>query len=184
MSIKKLILFITISMCLVFAFAACSDDDSGSTETTRSESQTRTSEDTGVDEDLIGTWEGDAADLFAANTANLGSTGALDCSGTITVKFTENKSEGTGDVSCTVAGSGMSADGELSWLCDSATEGSTLINTNCESSGSFNFGGTEQDTPEVFDNGEGEYSISGDTLTITFEEESVGKITQTYTRVA
>ncbi len=184
---SKIFLFITITLCLTFSLSACSSaDDEPANEskstTTQGSNKTKSGNSSGVASELIGTWNADAADVLAANTANLGGTPGLDCSGLVSLTFTENASSGGGNVSCTVPQANIEVTGEVSWNCTSTTNSNVLTNKDCQHSGTVAYGSQEIPIPEIISNGDAKYKIDGDTLTLTFDEESVGKVIQTYTR--
>lgn len=131
--------------------------------------------------DLEGAWVADAAEILAANTANLGGTGGLGCTGPITMTFTaEGTYDRSGEVTCSVGGT--TASGSVSTSGRYAIEGSRLTVSGTTSGGTMSMGGTEIPTPDSFGDGTADYEVSGDTLTITFSDPSVGTITQTYQR--
>lgn len=130
---------------------------------------------------LEGSWVADASDILAANTANVGGTGGLSCSGPITMTFTgEGTYDRSGTVTCAVGG--MTASGTISTAGSYAVDGGQLVVTGTISGGRMALGGTEIPTPDSFGDGTADFDLSGDTLTITFTDTSVGTVTQTYER--
>jgi RNA polymerase sigma factor (sigma-70 family) len=121
---------------------------------------------------LVGSWTADAGDILGANTTNVGGPGGLTCSGPITMTFTEGGTfERSGSVTCSVAGTSQS--GAVASAGRYQVEGDTLTVSGFASSGS---------TPDAFGNGSATYDLSGDTLSITFTDTSVGTVSQTYQR--
>ena len=131
--------------------------------------------------DLEGSWVADAADILAANTANVGGAGGLSCSGPITMTFAADGTyDRSGSVSCSVAGT--TASGTISTSGRYGLDGGQLVVTGTTSGGRMAMGGTEIPTPDSFGDGTADYEVRGDTLAITFTDTSVGTVTQTYQR--
>jgi len=154
----------------------------GSTTTTAEVATTTTAEVADNDGGIEGSWVADANDLIAANTANLGDPGGLECSGRITMTFADGKLNRSGEVSCGASGSPLVAEGSIETSGRYAVEGDTITVSETESSGRANLAGTEIPTPDSWGDGTAIYSIEGDTLAIEFTETLVGEVTQNYTR--
>lgn len=129
--------------------------------------------------DLTGAWEADAGDLLAANMANIGGTGGGTCTGILTMTFTDGSFQRVGTATC-------GPDEPITVTIDTSgnysTDGDTLTvsNTSARSSGSV--GGMSIPFGDSFGDGTATYVVDGDELRITFEELSVGRVTQTYRR--
>lgn len=123
---------------------------------------------------LVGRWQADAGSILAANTANVGGPGAISCSGPIVMTFT---AAGTysraGRIRCAVRGQAVT--GAVATVGDYATSGDvlTVSRTRREGSGPV---------PDAWGDGTATYSITGDTLAITFTQGPVGTVTQHYQR--
>ena len=65
-------------------------DDAASTTASDDPTTTAAEEDGATGGDLVGTWTADAAELLAANTANLGGAGAVSCSGPVTLDLAQD----------------------------------------------------------------------------------------------
>ncbi|NQU36456.1 MAG: hypothetical protein HQ526_02530 [Actinobacteria bacterium] len=131
--------------------------------------------------DIQGKWRGDADELLDANTANLGSTGEIDCRGPIFITF---KADGgftqQGTATCTVGG--RSVRGTIATTATYTTDGAELTIKNAENRGTIGIPTGEVSFPGSWSDGTAKYEISGDTLTINFTDESVGNVTQQYER--
>jgi len=130
--------------------------------------------------DLVGTWVADASELLAANTANLGGTPGLDCSGTITMTFHPDTFERAGTVTCTVGA--MSVAGTAGSTGAWSADGDTLSVSDTVTSGSIDVAGTPMPFPDAWGDGEGTWSVEGEVLQVTFIDPAVGNVTQTYRR--
>lgn len=131
---------------------------------------------------LLGSWTADAGAILAANTINVGGVGSLVCEGPIVMTFNADGSfDRSGEVSCTIAGT--SAVGTIVSVGNWQDTGTTLIISGSSTSGTMTMGGTVVPLADSFGDGTGDYSIVGDTLTITFTIDPVGTVTQIYTRV-
>jgi hypothetical protein len=185
---------VVIALGAALVASGCGGDDAA--ETTTTADATTTTEVTTTTEattttgggdaagssELDGSWVADAGDLLAANTANVGGTGGLTCTGEITMTFADGKLERSGDVSCSAPGSPISAEGSIVTTGDYAVDGDVLTITGTSSTGRASLAGTEIPTPDSWGDGEATFRIEGDTLTIEFTETAVGAVTQTYTR--
>lgn len=124
--------------------------------------------------ELVGTWTADASQILAANTANLGGSGAVSCRGPIDMTF---NSDGTysrrGSVDCSVRGRSMR--GAVSTAGQYTVAGNvlTISRTRLEGDGPV---------PDAWGDGTAQFAITGPTLSITFSNPSVGTVTQQYTR--
>lgn len=91
-----------------------------------------------------------------------------------------------GEASCAVGGAVAVAN--MNTTGSYSVTGDHLDVTDVVSTGTINVGGVEMPFPDTWDTGESTVNttvnVTGDTLTITFDEESVGHVTQTYTRAA
>lgn len=182
------------------ALVACGGDDgeeSSDSTTTEAPSTTEATSTTTADEttttvgggdsgessDLEGSWVADADDLIGANTANLGGAAGLACTGDVTMTFSNDGTlQRSGELSCSVAGSPIAAEGEVDTTGDYAVEGDTVTISNTQNNGRASLGGQSIPTPDSWGDGEATFQIDGDTLTLTFTATAVGQVTQTYTR--
>jgi hypothetical protein len=133
--------------------------------------------------DIVGTWVIDASELFAANTANVGDTGSLSCSGPVRLEFGEDGSFAQrGEASCTAGG--FTTTLTLETTGRYATDGGTITVSDLQSQSSMEVEGMTQAADDVsgFAAGQAAYEVDGDTLTITFTNPSVGTVSQTYQR--
>jgi hypothetical protein len=153
-----------------------------STTSSTAESTTTTRAATDEGADLVGTWTVSAGDILAANTANLGGTGAMTCDGTITMTFAENGTlSRAGNVACGMGP--IQGDGTISTTAEYAvTAPGELTISSTVTLGVLQLGGQEIPFPDGFGDGSATYSVAGGTLTLTFAEGSVGQVTQTYAR--
>lgn len=131
---------------------------------------------------LEGSWTADADTILGANTANLGGSGGVSCSGPIVMTFNEDGSfDRSGDMTCSVGG--VSATGRIAstgqW---SATDAAITI-SGAMSSGTMNLRGTAIPLADAFGDGTAGYTINGDVLEVRFTGAGVGTILQEYTRV-
>lgn len=184
---------LTIPVLAALLFVGCSpsddesSDDSSSVSTSSATTVLRTATPSSLTDpasggDLLGSWTADAGDILAANTVNVGGAGAVVCTGPIVMSFRDDGSfDRSGTISCAVAG--MSVTGTLSSVGRYESTGSTLIISSSTTSGTMLMGGVEVPVPDSFGDGTGEYSVVGDTLTITFNIEPVGAVAQIYARV-
>lgn len=188
---------VAVVAAIVVILSACGGDDDAA-ETTTSEAPTSTeATSTTADEapstttggaagssELDGSWVADAGDLLAANTANVGGTAGLSCTGQVTMTFIGGRLERSGDVSCGVAGSPITAEGTILTTGDYTVDGDVLTITGTSSTGRASLAGNEIPTPDSWGDGEATYRIEGDTLTIDFTDTAVGAVTQIYTRAS
>lgn len=133
--------------------------------------------------DLAGTWVIDASDLFAANTANVGDTGGISCSGPIRLEFGDDGSFAQrGEATCEA--NGFSSTMTLESTGRYTTDGGTLTITDLESTTTMEVDGVTQPAGDgtEFELNEAVYEVNGDTLTITFTNPSVGTVSQVYQR--
>lgn len=169
------------ALCL--ALAACgggggSSSDTGGTDTTGT-SETPVSP-------LVGVWQADASELFAANLAGLGSV-AITCSGTLQLRFEASGAfdEG-GDPVCT--GPSMSGTGTLVTTGAYSSTDAQITFSSVTTSGGVTVvmdGGPSFTLPlSTLGNGTASYSVSGNVLSITFTDASVGTVTQRWTQVS
>ncbi len=124
--------------------------------------------------ELVGTWTADASQILAANTANLGGSGAVTCRGPIVMTFNPDGTYSRrGSVTCSVRGRSMR--GAVSTAGHYAVEGNvlTISRTRLEGDGPV---------PDAWGDGAAQFSVAGPTLNITFSNPSVGTVTQQYTR--
>lgn len=180
--------------CLVVLGGACGSDeaaeDTTTTTPTTAEATTSTTEPnepttstaTAGSTDLEGSWVADAADILAANTANVGEAGGLSCTGEIRMTFAGGRLDRTGDVTCGVPGSPITADGTISTTGTYTVDGDTLTITDTESGGRAVLAGREIPTPDSWGDGVATFRIDGDVLTIDFTDTAVGAVSQTYRR--
>jgi hypothetical protein len=132
---------------------------------------------------LEGTWKADAGELVAANTANLGGTGPLVCRGPLRLTFrADGKFKHGGTATCTVGEQSVSA--TISTEGDYATSEDQILLSNTRSTGTLDLPGGDVPFPAGLGNGTGTYEVSGDVLTLTFTDPSVGEVTQTWQRAA
>lgn len=133
--------------------------------------------------DLVGTWAIDASDLFAANTANVGDTSGISCSGPIRLEFGDDGSFAQrGEATCEA--NGFVSTLMLETTGRYATDGGTLTLSDLESTSTMEVDGRSQPAGEGtgLEDGEAAYEVEGDTLTITYTNPSVGTISQVYQR--
>jgi len=130
---------------------------------------------------IEGTWVADAGEILEANTANVGGIGGAECSGTITMTFTADRYERGGTLSCSIAG-GPTGTATVETSGSYSTEGDVLTVSDTTSSGTIDVAGISIPFPDAFGDGSGTYEVSGDELRITFEDPSVGSVTQIYRR--
>lgn len=150
------------------------------TTTAADETTTSEAEDGGGGGDLVGTWTAQAGDILGANTANLGGV-SFECTGPITLEFGEDGSfSQTGTSTCTVQG--QSGTAEFNATGSYEASGGTITVTDVTNEGSMTMMGVSQPMEGGFGGGEAQYTVEGDTLSITFTEETVGTVTQVYTR--
>lgn len=172
-------------LVVLFLVGCDSGDDPGSDATTtagNSVSTTVPDSSPATSGSLVGSWTADAGDILAANTVNLGGAGALVCEGPIVMTFNvDGTFDRSGEVSCTIAG--MSAVGTIVSVGNWEDTGTTLIISGSSTSGTMTMGGTVIPLADSFGDGTGDYSIVGDTLSVTFTIDPVGAVTQIYTRV-
>lgn len=151
--------------------------------TTTAAEDTTTTEDggeAGGGGDLVGTWTADANDILGANTANLGGV-TFECTGPITLEFGDDGAfSQTGTSTCTVQGQSGTAEFNATGTYE-ASDG-TITVTDVTNEGTMTMMGVAQPMEGGFGGGEAEYTLEGDTLSITFTEETVGTVTQVYTR--
>ena len=135
---------------------------------------------------LVGVWQADAADLFAANLASLGSV-PLSCSGTMQLRFEDTGAfESGGDPVCT--GPSMSGTGTLVSTGRYSNTDAQVTFSGVSNSGGVTVvveGGSTFTLPLiVMGEGTASYSLSGNALTITFTDASLGTVTQHWTKVS
>lgn len=133
--------------------------------------------------DLEGTWTADAADVLSANLANLGGVpGGLACSGPVTLTFTEETVTWSGEVTCRMGDTGLEATGSLRSEGSYRVEGSEIVVSGSRTSGSLSLAGQSIPVPAGISDGTVRYRIDGDTLSLSYDNPSVGTVTQTYSR--
>ncbi len=130
---------------------------------------------------IEGTWVADAGEILEANTANVGGTGPAECSGTITMTFTADRYERDGNLTCAVPGLPPGT-AIVETSGSYTTDGDVLTVSDTTSSGTIEVAGISLPFPDAFGDGSGTYEVSGDELRISFEDPSVGSVTQTYRR--
>lgn len=199
-SFRLLVLALIAAFALVLAGCGSSDGDAGSgdadSSTTAAEEDggtTTLGDDTSDDGstttaapdpadgggDLDGSWVADAGDIMGVNTANLGGV-TFECSGPITLTFDGGSFTQAGESTCTVAG--QTATATFNSSGDYSVSGSTLTTTNAVNEGTMVIAGMTQPFEGGVSNGSAEYAIDGDQLSITFTNETVGTVTQVFTR--
>ena len=151
-------------------------DDATSTTATDGSTTTSAADEGATDGDLVGTWTADAADLLAANTANLGGPGAVTCSGPVSLELADDGTfTHTGDITCEVPG-GPAASGTITstgrWSADGTTVTLSDTSTTSEVEG----------ISQLIGDASAAYVVDGDTLTVTFAFDPVGEVSQVYTR--
>lgn len=151
-------------------------DDAASTTAADGSTTTSAADAGATDGDLVGTWTADAADLLAANTANLGGSGAITCSGPVSLDLADDGTfTHTGDITCEVPG-GPSASGTITstgrWSADGTTVTLSDTSTTSEVEG----------ISQLIGDASAGYVVDGDTLTVTFSFDPVGEVSQVYTR--
>lgn len=162
--------------------SGCGGDDSAGSSTTTAaagdstaSTTTTTAAETG-EAALEGTWVADAGAVLASATANVGGTGGSTCSGQISQTFDQGTWKRAGNVSC---GQGTGTiDGTGTYKVD----GDKLNVTSTSSNSRLTVRGVTVPIPDGFGNATATYKVVDDTLTITFTQESVGTVTQKYTR--
>ena len=132
---------------------------------------------------VAGSWVADASALVAANTSNLGGTGTMHCTGPITLTFSaDERFTNTGTATCTVGGRG--ATGNISSAGSYTSDRDTLTFSDVSNNGSLAVGGTTMPFEGGISNGIATYSIAGNTLTIRFNDPTVGNVVQEWQRQA
>lgn len=193
---RRAIALVLAAALSVAWLGACSSDDGDATDADPAEETTTSvAEGPGPDDettttatvpettggDLVGTWEAEAGELLAANTANLGGAPDIDCEGTITLEFGDDGSfSQQGEATCSTAG--ISASLNIETVGRYETSDGTLTITEAETLGTMEAGGMSQPAEAGFGVGEAAYEVDGDTLSVTFTDPSVGTVTQTYQR--
>jgi hypothetical protein len=160
-----------------------SEGDSGTASTVDEPSTTEPPATTAAapEADLEGRWIGDAGELFAANISNLGDPEGMTCTGEIWMTFAgDGRFERGGEASCGV-GSAVAV-ANISSTGSYRVTGDRLEVIDVVSTGTMNVGGVEMPFPDAWDTGDATVNVSGDTLTVTFDDDTVGTVTQTYTR--
>lgn len=161
---------VALATLAALSLAGCSSEKSGSGPTTAPPSA-----------ELVGTWTADAGQLLDQTLANVGAPAGLTCSGPISTTFASGGTfTRTGDITCATGPLSFSGtiDTTGSWSAD-ATQ---LTISGAQVKGTTQLPGKEIPTPDGFGDGVADYELSGDTLTVTFSGQSVGTVTQTYTR--
>ncbi len=130
---------------------------------------------------IEGTWVADAGEILEANTANVGGTGGAACSGTITMTFTADRYERDGTLSCGIPG-GPTGTATVETAGSYTTDGDVLTVSDTTSNGTISVAGVSIPFPDAFGDGSGTFEVSGDELRITFDDPSVGSVTQIYRR--
>lgn len=186
MSNMKRSVGLALPLLSVLLLVGCdSGDDAGSgatTTTANSSSTTDPSSSPAASGSVLGSWTADAGAILAANTINVGGTGSMVCTGPILMTFNADGSfDRSGNVACTIAGT--SGVGTIVSVGQWEETGTTLIISGSSTSGTMTIGGTVVPLPDSFGDGTADYSIAGDTLTITFTIDPVGTVIQIYTRV-
>ena len=162
--------------------SACGGDDSASSSSTTAAAGATTASTTSTTAaetgaaDLEGTWVADAGAVLASSTANVGGTGGSTCSGQVSQTFDQGTWKRAGNINC---GQGTGTiDGTGTYRVD----GDKLIVTSTSSNSRLTIRGVSVPIPDGFGNATATYKVADDTLTITFTQESVGTVTQKYTR--
>lgn len=183
---SKVVGITVASLGLVAACSGGSDPDPTSTGSPTASSSasasasTTTSATTGS---IDGTWKSDAGQLVAENTANLGDTGSMTCSGPIRLTFRTNGTfKHGGAATCSVGAQSVSA--TILSEGDYTTSGDELILSNTRSTGTLDIPGGAVPFPAGIGDGTGTFNIAGDTLTLTFTDPSVGTVTQEWQRAS
>ena len=130
---------------------------------------------------LVGAWTADAHDLLAADLANLGGIGRVDCHGPITLRFGPlGGFTQVGTATCTLGARSGSA------VYDTAgryvVTGHHLSIAGVTARSHLTVTGRVVPLRGGLFAGGADYAISGSTLTITYTGATVGTIVQTYTR--
>lgn len=129
---------------------------------------------------VVGIWRADAAALLAANTAALGGAPGINCTGIMQLRFEGNGNYDVGgDPVC--SSRGISAEGTIVTTGRYSVSGSQLTFSNSVTSGGVTLG-TRTIPISFIGDGSATYSISGNTLTLTFSGGSAGTITQQWNR--
>jgi len=130
---------------------------------------------------VAGSWVADAGAVIAANTANIGGAGAISCTGPLTLTFAGGQVSLRGEYSCTAPG-GLTGTGSVTSTGQYRVSGSTLVVTGATTNAVVRIAGTEVPIGLGLNNGETQFSVSGNQLKLTFTAAPVGTVTNVYTR--
>ncbi len=187
-------------VCAAVLLGGCSGSDGDSTSTTSttsasaggsdSSSSTTTSDpgDSATGDEaargaIVGQWTADASGILGSNLSNLGGTPAgMSCTGPLTLDFAADGGfVASGEATCTLGGVSLTASITTTGQWSSEDDGSITI-SGASSEGGFDVPGVEIPPIELLSDGQFDYTISGDTLSLTFTDPTVGTVTQDWTR--